>query len=1220
VTASGGSGTLGYALSGGTLPTGLTFSTTNGLISGTPTALLAATTFTVTVTDGTTPTAQTSSKTFQLTVNPATLSTSQAVASTTATAGTALTSFTPVTGAGGFGSLSYALSGGTLPTGLTFSTTNGSISGTPTVLLAATTFTVTVSDSATPTAQTSSNTFQLTVNPPTLSTSQAVASTTATAGTALTSFTPVTASGGFGSLSYALSGGTLPTGLTFSTANGSISGTPTALLGAITFTVTATDSTTPTAQTSSKTFQLTVNPATLSTNQSVTSATATAGTALTSFTPVTASGGFGSLSYALSGGTLPTGLTFSTTNGSISGTPTTLLAATTFTVTVTDQTTPTAQTSSKTFQLTVNPPTLSTNQAVASTTATAGTALISFTPMTASGGYGSLSYALSGGTLPSGLTFSTTNGRISGTPTTLLAATTFTVTVTDQTTPTAQSSSKTFSLAVNAVTLATTQQVPTTTMTAGSTAPPFTPVTASGGFGTLSYALSGGTLPTGLTFSTTNGLISGTPTTLLTATTFTVTVSDQTTPTAQTSSKTFSLAVNAVTLATTQQVATTTMTAGSAVTPFTPVTASGGFGTLSYALSGGTLPTGVTFSTTNGLISGTPTTLLAATTFTVTVTDQTTPTAQTSSKTFSLTVNAPELTTTQVVPSVSFATDVAITPFTPVTAAGGFGTLSYAVSGGTLPTGLSISATSGQITGTPTTALATTTFTVTVTDQTTPVAKTSSKTFSLTVIVSAPAVTAISPNSGPTTGGTVVTISGRNLGGVTAVLFGGANATSVVVISASQISAVAPPGPLGSVDVTVRTAGGVSPTSSADQFTYAVPADSTNLRRLQSAVTPMAAQAWGQATTSAMSSAISEGFSGGAGPLISPSGTGVRFNFAADDDAQPQQTSPRSLSGLGDPTGRSTTDLFGGSESNTRARSANARADDAFAALGYAGPVKAAPSRASEPREWLGWAEISGTVLNRWAAPTAPGLTAASPSIYGQQVNLTAGLTRVLSPTFVVGVLGGWETFDYRSDAIQGRLKGDGWTAGAYAGWKLDPSLRLDLGVAYSGVGFQGVAGTASASFGGNRWLVSGGLIGNTTFAGVLIEPSLRVYALWEHENGYTDSLGINQVGRDFSTGRASGGVKVAYPFNWSDTVTLAPYAGIYADYYFNTDNIAITGGGAVSTPPVLDGRSARTELGVAARFINNGQLTLGGERSGLGSNVSLWTYRARASIPFNAR
>jgi hypothetical protein len=500
-----------------------------------------------------------------------------------------------------------------------------------------------------------------------------------------------------------------------------------------------------------------------------------------------------------------------------------------------------------------------------------------------------------------------------------------------------------------------------------------------------------------------------------------------------------------------------------------------------------------------------------------------------------------------------------------------------------------------------------------------------------TYVVPVPTVTSVSPNSGPTTGGTPVTVAGSNFTGATSVKFGSINATSFTVISATQISAIAPPGSLGTVDVTVKTPSGTSANSSADQYRYAVPADSVKLRQLQATVTPMAAQVWGQATVGAIESAVSEGFAGG-GALVSPSGNGVRINFSADPNDQQQLADGRSParngSGNADPFSRS----YGSFDANSRALSGGprvlrtddgsgyTRTDDAFAALGYAGPVKAQPVRATEQREWLGWAEISGATLNRWNTPAAVNAVATAPTVYGDQINITAGLTRVLTSNFLVGVLGGWETFDYRSDAIQGRLTGEGWTTGAYAGWKLSSSIRLDAGLAYSGIGFDGTAGTASGSFAGNRLLVTGGVTGNYKSYGFLIEPSATVYALWEHENAYTDSLGTAQAGREFSTGRASTGVKVAYPFAWTSTLVLSPYVGIYGDYYFNTDNIVIPGAGALPVTPVFAGMSARTDVGISAQFASGGQLTVGGERSGLGGNFSLWTYRARASIPFGAR
>ena len=92
-----------------------------------------------------------------------------------------------------------------------------------------------------------------------------------------------------------------------------------------------------------------------------------------------------------------------------------------------------------------------------------------------------------------------------------------------------------------------------------------------------------------------------------------------------------------------------------------------------------------------------------------------------------------------------------------------------------------------------------------------------------TTTIAAPSVSGISPSSGPTGGGTSVTITGTNLLGVTAVNFGVGNpATSFVSGGATQITATSPPG-TGTVHVTVTTAGGNSDpnaTGSADQFTY----------------------------------------------------------------------------------------------------------------------------------------------------------------------------------------------------------------------------------------------------------------------------------------------------------------------------------------------------------------------------------------------------------------
>jgi hypothetical protein len=86
-------------------------------------------------------------------------------------------------------------------------------------------------------------------------------------------------------------------------------------------------------------------------------------------------------------------------------------------------------------------------------------------------------------------------------------------------------------------------------------------------------------------------------------------------------------------------------------------------------------------------------------------------------------------------------------------------------------------------------------------------------------INAAPTVSGVTPNSGPTAGGTAVTISGTGFNCVTGVAFGGVPATGVTTVSPTEVTATSPAG-TGAVNVTVTNCNGTSPTSTLDTFTY----------------------------------------------------------------------------------------------------------------------------------------------------------------------------------------------------------------------------------------------------------------------------------------------------------------------------------------------------------------------------------------------------------------
>jgi len=278
------------------------------------------------------------------------------------------------------------------------------------------------------------------------------------------------------------------------------------------------------------------------------------------------------------------------------------------------------------------------------------------------------------------------------------------------------------------------------------------------------------------------------------------------------------------------------------------------------------------------------------------------------------------------------------------------------------------------------------------------------------------------------------------------------------------------------------------------------------------------------------------------------------------------------------------------------------RADEAFAALGYAA-VKA-PSRGTLTPEsqWIPWADIRGTGFEQSDAG----------ALKGTQINATAGLTYRLSKNVVVGVFAGYEHFDYDFASLTGKLKGDGGTVGTYAGWQITPTLRWKGMVGWTGLGYDASAGTAAGTFDGSRWLFSTGLTGSYALAAFILEPSADVFAVWERQTQYTDTLGANHDARSFSSGRLSLGGRALAPGQglWGAT----PYLGLYGDWRFASNDAEPS---AAPYAGIGEGWSARVTGGFSVPVFATGTLALGGEYGGIGADYKLWTGNARLTLPF---
>lgn len=317
------------------------------------------------------------------------------------------------------------------------------------------------------------------------------------------------------------------------------------------------------------------------------------------------------------------------------------------------------------------------------------------------GAVGALTFSVTP-SLPTGLVLNPSTGALSGAADAVAALKNYSVLVLDAK---GLSATATVAIQITASSIAFTQAYQAVSAVVSTAITPQTPLIR-GAFGAYSYRVSP-SLPSGLTINPRTGELSGTPAAAAPFASYEVTVTD-----ASDAVSTVSFALQVTSgLQPLTGYAPISAELNTPITPQTPVLG-GSVGSLSFTVTPA-LPAGLNVDPSSGRISGTPTALSTLQNYQVDVADGYAGTAS-----FGVTIEVKKVGLLRFAaayqPVLAF-TGKAITPQTP-TVTGNTESLSYLVAP-MLPSGLSLNASSGLISGTPTATAPLTSYTVTVTDQ-----------------------------------------------------------------------------------------------------------------------------------------------------------------------------------------------------------------------------------------------------------------------------------------------------------------------------------------------------------------------------------------------------------------------------------------------------------------------------------------------------------------------
>ncbi len=223
------------------------------------------------------------------------------------------------------------------------------------------------------------------------------------------------------------------------------------------------------------------------------------------------------------------------------------------------------------------------------------------------------------------------------------------------------------------------------------------------------------------------------------------------------------------------------------------------------------------------------------------------------------------------------------------------------------------------------------------------------------------------------------------------------------------------------------------------------------------------------------------------------------------------------------------------------------------------------------------------------------------------------GADYLITPNMLIGLMTQYDWLKKDYDA-NGRVKGQGWMVGPYAGFRFGENLYLEA-QARGGRSSNDITplGTYTDKFKTTRWYFSGRLSGDFGYGDWMIRPGVAVQYLSEKQKAYTDSLGNHIRAQTVSEGDVRVGPRIAYTYGLGDGGAIIPWAEFEGVYTFGSKDKFSKGTYASD----IHGLSGSVQAGFDWRMPVGAMFSLSGSYDGIGSDARSYGARARIDIAF---